>query len=166
MCCYLDWLQKSSTAPRETLPALAQSLTFPSCRRLFERRMPAKTNTCHPLIFGSPSFRLQDGFWKEERILFTVVSDLLGAVEGSQLFILMSQLSPQLPVPLEVFSEWSWFSLPWSPGRYHKIDVVLLESNIYTKKWCIVSCITELLSFSACTQVLFLCTSFITVALG
>lgn len=140
-------------------------LNLPFCRRLFGRRMPAKTNTCHPLIFGSPSFRLQDGCWKEMRILFTAVGDLLGAVEGSQLFILMSQLSQQLPAPLEVFSEWRWFCLPWSPGRYHKIGVVSLESNI-SKKWCIVSCIAKLLCFSDCTQVLFLCTNFITVALG
>lgn len=75
------------------MPALAQALTFPFCRRLFRRRLPAKPNTCHPLIFGSPSFWLQDDFWKENRILFTKVSDLLGAVEGSQVAVLILPVS-------------------------------------------------------------------------
>lgn len=73
---------------------------------------------------------------------------------------------PAAASALKVFREWSCFCLPWSPGRYHKIGVVSLESKISKKIRCIVSCITELLWFSACTQVLFLCTNFITVALG
>lgn len=105
------------------MPAPVQALTFAFCRRLFGRGLPAKLNTCHPLIFGLPSFRLQDDFWKGNR-LFTVVSTLLRAVEGSQMSILISLVSQKLPVKRLLGSE----------------DVGVCTKDVLSQKPCLKSC--------------------------